>query len=135
MTVIYGPRRTEPGTYDAWTTVLRSVDPRFAFTDPPFRHSLPMALAFAAARDRPAAVLTGPAVPAGTWPGLIRPRHPAGGGVMAPAGLKDRPLTATAALVWSGDLPRPLQQILFDTADDITSPTPDRLVSLAAGGP
>jgi len=55
MTVIYGPRRTEPGTYDAWTTVLRSVDPRFAFTDPPFRHSLPMALAFAAARDRPIA--------------------------------------------------------------------------------
>jgi hypothetical protein len=30
------------------------------------------------------------------------------------------PLTATAALVWNGDLPRPLQQILFDTADGVT---------------
>ncbi len=27
---------------------------------------------------------------------------------------------ATAALVWNGDLPRPLQQILFQTADAIT---------------
>jgi len=32
------------------------------------------------------------------------------------------PLTATAALVWNGDLPRPLQQILFDTADGVTPP-------------
>jgi hypothetical protein len=29
-------------------------------------------------------------------------------------------LTATAALVWSVDLPRQLQQVLFDTADSIT---------------
>jgi hypothetical protein len=35
MQVIHGPRRTEPGTYDAWTRVLRSVDPRFEFTDMP----------------------------------------------------------------------------------------------------
>ena len=34
--------------------------------------------------------------------------------------IADRPLTATAALVWNGDLPRPLQQILFDTADGAT---------------
>ena len=27
------------------------------------------------------------------------------------------PLTATAAVAWSGDLPRHLQQVLFDTAD------------------
>ena len=47
-------------------------DPRFAFTDPPFRHSLPMVLAFAATGDRPTAVLTGPAVIAGSRPGLIR---------------------------------------------------------------
>jgi hypothetical protein len=26
-------------------------------------------------------------------------------------------LAATAGLVWNGDLPRPLQQMLFDTAD------------------
>jgi len=31
------------------------------------------------------------------------------------------PLTATAALVWSGDLPRELQQVLFDTADSIAA--------------
>jgi hypothetical protein len=29
------------------------------------------------------------------------------------------PLTAAAALVWSGDLPRLLQQVLFDTADSV----------------
>jgi hypothetical protein len=39
-------------------------------------------------------------------------------------GLDGHPLTATAALVWSGDLPRPLQQILFDAADGIASPDP-----------
>ena len=32
------------------------------------------------------------------------------------------PLTATGALVWHGDLPRPLQQILFDTADGVAPP-------------
>ena len=30
--------------------------------------------------------------------------------------------TATAALVWNGDLPRQLQQILFDTADGAAPP-------------
>src|SRR5215471_15798767 len=76
MDVIHGPRRLEPGIYDAWTQVLRTVDPRFEFTDPPLRHSLPMALVFAATTDRPTAVLTGPAVLAGTQPGLIRLPRP-----------------------------------------------------------
>ena len=43
------------------------------------------------------------------------------------------PLTASAALVWSGDLPRPLQQVLFETADSLTtqpSPPPAELASL-----
>jgi hypothetical protein len=40
---------------------------------------------------------------------------------MVRVGLEDHPLTATAALVWNGDLPRPLQQILFDAADGIAS--------------
>jgi hypothetical protein len=31
------------------------------------------------------------------------------------------------ALVWNGDLPRPLQQILFETADDLTPPAPASL--------
>ena len=43
---------------------------------------------------------------------------------MVRVGLEDHPLTATAALVWSGDLPRPLQQILFDAADGIAPPDP-----------
>jgi hypothetical protein len=104
--------------------VLQAVDPRFEFTDPPFRHSLPMALAFAVTADRPTAVLTGPGVAAGTWPGPIRPQRLMGSDDMVRVSLQDRPLTATAALAWSGDLPRPLQQILFDTADRVTSPAP-----------
>ena len=124
MDVIHGPRRAEPGTYDAWTRVLRTVDPRFAFTDPPLRHSLPMDLAFAATADRPTAVLTGPSVIAGSHPGLIRLPRPMVAHDMVRVGLEDHPLTATAALVWNGDLPRPLQQILFDAADGIAPPDP-----------
>src|SRR5262249_3585087 len=33
MDVIHGPRRLEPGIHDAWTRVLRTVNPRFEFTD------------------------------------------------------------------------------------------------------
>jgi hypothetical protein len=125
MDVIHGPRRAEPGTYDAWTEVLRAVDPRFEFTDPPFRHSLPVALAFAATSDRRAAVLTSPTVNAGTRPGPIRPHKPDAGDDMVRVSLEDHLLTATAALVWSGDLPRPLQQILFDTADGVAAADPE----------
>ena len=122
MDIIHGPRRLEPGTYDAWTRVLRTVDPRFEFTDPPLRHSLRMALGFAATADRPTAVLTGPSVLAGSRPApawLPRPRvtheHE-----MVLVGLERHPLIATAALAWSGDLSRPLQQVLFDAAEDVT---------------
>ena len=117
--VVHGPRRAEAGTYDAWMRVLRAVDPRFEFTDSPFRQSLPMALAFAATGDRPTAVLTGPSVIAGTR--LTPIRQPAANHDMVPVTIDNHPLTATAALVWSGDLPRPLQQILFETADGVTS--------------
>src|SRR5215472_5604821 len=126
MDVIHGPRRLEPGIYDAWTRVLRTVNPRFEFTDPPLRHSLPMALAFAATAGRPSAVLTGPGVTAASRPGLIRLPRPAVRQDMALAGLEHHPLTATAAVVWNGDLPRPLQQLLFDAADGITPPAPPR---------
>lgn len=71
MDVIHGPRRAEPGTYDAWAGLLRAVAPRFAFTDPPLRHSLPTVLMFAATGDRPTAVLTGPAAVAGTGPAAV----------------------------------------------------------------
>jgi hypothetical protein len=48
----------------------------------------------------------------------------AGGDDMVRVTINHHPLTATAALVWNGDLPRPLQQVLFETADGVTSPTP-----------
>ena len=127
LDVIHGPRRAGPGTYDAWTSVVRTMDPRFEFTDPPLRHSLPVALAFAATAGPPAAVLTGPAATAGTPPGVIRLPRPAGAGDMARVSIAGQPLTATAALVWDRDLPRPLQQILFDTADGLTRPAPASL--------
>jgi DNA-binding transcriptional LysR family regulator len=127
MDVIHGPRRLEPGIYDAWTRVLRAVNPRFGFTDPPLRHSLPMALAFAATADRSTAVLTGPGVIAGSRPGLIRmPRAMVSQDMVLVSLEHHHPLTATAAVVWNGDLPRPLQQVLFDAADGIAPSAPAR---------
>jgi Bacterial regulatory helix-turn-helix protein, lysR family len=55
---------------------------------------------------------------------LIRLPRPMVTHDMVRVGLEDHPLTATAAPVWSGDLPRPLQQILFDAADGIAPPDP-----------
>jgi DNA-binding transcriptional LysR family regulator len=122
LDVIHGPRRASPATYDRWLQALRAADPRFEFTDPPFRHSLPVTLAFAATASRPTAVLTGPATIAGPPPGVTRLPRPAGTSDMTRVSITGHPLTATAALVWHGDLPRPLQQILFDTADSATPP-------------
>jgi hypothetical protein len=86
------------------------------------RHSLPVALAFAATAGRPAAVLTGPVAIADVPAGVIRLPQPASTGEMVRVSITGQPLTATAALVWNGELPRPLQQILFDTADGLTWP-------------
>jgi hypothetical protein len=127
MDVIHGPRRAGTATYDRWLTITRATDPRFEFTDPPLRHSLPVALAFAATAGRPAAVLTGPVAIADVPPSVIRLPPPAGIGDMVRVSIDGQPLTATAALVWNGDLPRPLQQILFDTADGLTRPAPASL--------
>jgi DNA-binding transcriptional LysR family regulator len=124
LDVIHGPRRASTATYDRWLTILRATDPRFEFTDPPVRHSLPMALAFAAIAGPPTAVLTGPVAIADVPPGVIRLPRLAGTGDMTRVSIAGQPLTATAALVWNGDLPRPLQQILFDTADGLTRPVP-----------
>ena len=126
MDVIHGPRRADPGTYDAWTRALQAVDPRFGFTDPPFRSSLPLTLAFAAAGDRSSAVLTGPSTVVNGPAQLVRSR-PADACGMAQVDLQHHPLTASAALVWSGDLPRPLQQMLFDAAESLPA-----VASLAA---
>jgi hypothetical protein len=99
--------------------VLRAVEPRLDFTDSPFRHSLPKALAFAATSDRPAAVLTSPQHRIGDWPEPAEPGPAADPAGMVRARIEGSSLTAAAGLVWSGDLPRPLQQVLFDTADSI----------------
>jgi len=117
MDVICGPRLASPGTYDAWRAALRASRPRFEFTDPQLPHSLPMTLAFAAAASRPTAVLTTPLHPAGDETAYGARHCAADGHDMVRVGLRQRPLTATAAVVWSGDLPRDLQQVLFDTAD------------------
>jgi hypothetical protein len=119
MDVIHGPRRLRSSLYDSWLEVLRAGNPRFDFTDPPFRHSLPMTLAFAATASRPTAVLTGPRLRAGAWRPPARPVPATGAYDMVPAHIERCPLTATAAVVWSGDLPRQLQQLLFDAADSI----------------
>ena len=118
LDVIHGPRRLSTVTHDAWLAILRAANPRFDFTDPPFRHSPPVTLAFTATSDRPAAVLTGPRHRIGDWPG---PADPAAGSAgMVRARVEGSPLTAAAALTWPGDLCRPLQQVLFDAADGIT---------------
>jgi hypothetical protein len=118
LDVIHGPRRLSTVTRDAWLTVLRAVNPRFDFTDPPFRHSPPITLAFTATRDRPTAVLTGPRHRIGDWPGPANPAADSAG--MVPVRIEGSPLTAAATLTWHGDLSRPLQQVLFDVADGIT---------------
>ena len=119
MDVIYGPRRVCAATYDAWLAVIRAEDARFEFTDPPFRNSLPITLAFAATGSRLTAVLTGPRQRIGAEPGLAPLHRVAGTCDMARIRVAQHRLAATAGLVWSGDLPRRLQQVLFNTADGI----------------
>ncbi|MEV0908017.1 LysR family transcriptional regulator [Streptomyces hokutonensis] len=118
MHIIHGPRHADPGTYDTWRSVLRTRNPSFDFADPPFRQSLPMTLAFAATGSRPSAVLTGPCRPVGIAP---QSTTDAGRNEMVPAHVEASQLTATAGLVWSTDLPRALQQVLFDTAEKIAT--------------
>lgn len=63
------------------------------------------------------------------WRPITRNASPAeaGPGDMVRVSIDGHPLTATAALVWNGDLPRLLQQILFDTADGLTRQAPASL--------
>jgi hypothetical protein len=117
MTVVHGPRRADTGTYDAWSQVLRAADPGFAFTDPPLRHSLPMSLAFAAAASKPTAVLTSPYIALGGTVAAATGPRAADAHDMVEVTVEQHPLAATAGLVWNTDLPRRLQQMLFDTAD------------------
>jgi DNA-binding transcriptional LysR family regulator len=119
MTVVHGPRRADTGTYDEWLGELRATDPGFTFTDPPFRHSLSMSVAFAASASRPTAVLTSPCLAIGGAAATATEPQMADTFDMVEVTLQQHPLTATAGLVWNTDLPRQLQQILFDTADRI----------------
>ena len=105
---------------------MQAAGLRFEFTDPPFQRSLPLTLAFAATADRPTAVLTGPATAASGRATPIRRSWPADTSGMVKVSLRNHRLTASAALAWSGDLPRPLQQMLFETADNLTTPAPPR---------
>jgi hypothetical protein len=57
---------------------------------------------------------------------MIRLPLPTASHDMVRVSLEHHPLTATAVLAWSTDLPRPLQQILFDAADAITPSPPGR---------
>jgi hypothetical protein len=54
---------------------------------------------------------------------VTRLPRPAGAGDMTRVSIAGHPLTATAALVGHSDLPRPLQQILFDTAEGVIPPS------------
>ena len=116
MDVIHGPRRSSPGTYDAWLALLREIRPRFEFTDPPFRHSLLMTLAAAATESRPTAVLTGPLHAPGDPAAYGARQRVAGSRDMIRVGLRQHPLNATAVLAWGRDLPRHLRQVLVDAA-------------------
>ena len=92
-------------TYDAWTTVMQTVDPQFEFTDPPLRCPLRVTLAFAATADRPTVVLTSPATADGGPPGWARRPAPAEASGMVWISLPHHSLTASAALARHGDLP------------------------------
>src|SRR5215831_14176291 len=120
MDVVHGPRRASTAIYDAWLAAMRASNPRFDFTDPPFRQFRPITLAFAATASRPTAVLTGPQHRIEDRSGQVQPDPAPGPAGMVRARVDHAPLTATAGLVWSGDLPRELQQVLFDTAEGIT---------------
>jgi len=70
-------------------------------------------------------VLTSPVTVPGTGP--ARSPWPPDTHDMVRVSIQDHPLTATAALVWSVDLPRPLQQILVNTAYEVTPPALSRV--------
>jgi DNA-binding transcriptional LysR family regulator len=133
--VIREPRASAE-TYDRWLDVLRTHNPRFDFTDPPFRQSLAVTLAFAASGSQPAAVLTGPRQSTRAQAGPAQPGPATGAGTpgLVPVRVADGQLTATAGLVWNGDLPDQLQQLLFDTADGLDLDRGPVLEDLTAPG-
>jgi hypothetical protein len=109
------------------------VNPHFEFTDPPSRRSLPITLAFAASTSRPSAVLTGPHHRLGDWFGPAEPDPAADLAYLVRARIDGSPVTTAAALVWSDDLPRLLQQVRAQAYVRVLLPS--RLELLAAAPP
>ncbi len=64
-------------------------------------------------------MLTSPCIAMASTKAAAREQQLAHAYDMAEVTLERYPLVATAGLVWNPDLPRPLQQILFDTADGV----------------
>src|SRR5262249_60566007 len=84
---------------------------------------------------RPPGVLPGPPPMPGPPPGVPQLPGPAGAADMTRVSIAGPPLPATAALIWTGDLPRQLQQILFDTADGLTPAHAPRLATTPCPAP
>jgi hypothetical protein len=78
-----------------------------------------MSIAFAAAASHPTAVLTGPCLAMGGTEAVAGKPQTADTHDMVEVTLDRHPLVATAGLVWNTDLPRRLQQLIFDTADEV----------------
>jgi hypothetical protein len=119
MDVIHDPHQRGAAVDDAWHTALRAANPSFEFVEPPIHSSLPITVAFAAAASRTSAVLTSPRHFVGSALDSASEYRPNSICGMVALTLDQRPLTAKAVLVWTEDLPRRLQQLLFETADGI----------------
>ena len=78
-------------------------------------------------------MLTSPCIAMASTKAAAREQQLAHAYDMAEVTLERHPLVATAGLVWNTDLPRPLQQILFDTADGVGGwPTMERPRAIAS---
>jgi DNA-binding transcriptional LysR family regulator len=133
MDVFHGPRDQLPALYDVWEKALRSHRPDFAFRDPPFRRRWGATLATAGGNAELRAVLTGPERPVTRESS----ERAATATERSPAIVSLRPvgpeLSATAVMVWSIELSRELQQLVFDVADTLQaafSPLPAAATTL-----
>ncbi len=131
LEVFHGPREVAPLVHDSWLAVLRSHRNDFSFKSPLFGPRWTATLAGAEHSGRARAVLTGPQHPVSESPwtpdtsgprALSRPRpmdEPRDG--LRELRIADGALRAIAGLVWSTDLPRGTQQLLFDAGDPLSA--------------
>lgn len=121
MHVFHGPREQAPAVYDTWAAALATRRAGFAFKDPPFRSRWAATLASAGESDRAHAILTGPEHALGKFrPRMLGEFGPVASSARIAAQADGESLTGTAALAWSTDLPRSLQQLLFDVAETVS---------------